>query len=51
MLVGRPIPPPGEQKQFLSFLLHHEQLRATHVESLRQADHLFQTLLHQAFGS
>ena len=46
-----PLPPPDEQNRFLSFLHRHEQLRATQVEALRQADHLFQTLLHQAFNA
>ncbi len=46
-----PLPPADAQKRFVSFVRQHEQLRATHVESLRQADHLFQTLLHQAFAT
>jgi hypothetical protein len=44
-----PLPPMSAQKAFATFVTRHEQLRATHVEALRQADHLFQTLLHQAF--
>ena len=46
-----PLPPVDMQKRFVSFVRRREQLRATHVEALRQADHLFQTLLHQAFSS
>jgi type I restriction enzyme S subunit len=45
-----PVPNTDEQKRFLSFVRRHEQLRSIHVEALRQADHLFQTLLHQAFS-
>src|ERR1019366_9052263 len=46
-----PLPPLDEQKQFLSFLQRHEQLGATHIEALRQADHLFQALLQETFGA
>ena len=46
-----PLPPVDEQKRFLSFVQGHHRLRATYVEALRQADHLFQTLLHQSFGA
>jgi type I restriction enzyme, R subunit len=45
-----PLPPMGEQKKFLLFVRRHAEFRATHVEALRQADHLFQTLLHEAFS-
>lgn len=45
-----PLPPPDTQKRFISFVRQHEQLRATHVEALRQADHLFKTLLNRAFA-
>jgi len=34
----------------LSIAMNHEHLRATQREALRQAEHLFQTLLHQAFS-
>jgi type I restriction enzyme S subunit len=44
-----PLPSMGEQKKFLVFVHRHAQFRASLVEALRQADHLFQTLLHQAF--
>jgi type I restriction enzyme, S subunit len=46
-----PLPPADTQKRFVSFVRQHEQLRATHTEALRQADHLFQTLLQQAFAN
>jgi hypothetical protein len=27
-----------------------QRLRAVHIEAIRQADHLFKTLLHQCFS-
>jgi type I restriction enzyme, S subunit len=45
------IPPLSRQHEFASVVERHKRLRATHVETLRQADHLFQTLLHQAFAN
>jgi type I restriction enzyme S subunit len=39
-----------EQSEFASLVNEVEHLRATHVEALRQADHLFRGLLHQAFS-
>lgn len=43
--------PPMELQQHFSLLVSkHEHLRATQREALRQAEHLFQTLLHQAFS-
>ena len=45
-----PLPPVPEQKKFLELLRQHEAFRATQVEALRQADHLFQSLLHRAFN-
>jgi type I restriction enzyme S subunit len=44
------IPPLSLQQKFANFVEQHDRFRATHVEALRQADHLFQTLLHQAFS-
>jgi type I restriction enzyme S subunit len=44
------LPPYSLQQKFVNLVARHEQLRATHVEALRQAEHLFQTLLHQAFA-
>jgi hypothetical protein len=38
------------QQKFAWLMQQQEQFRRTHVEALRQADHLFQTLLHRAFS-
>ncbi len=38
------------QEQFAALAARHERLRAVQRESLRQSEHLFQTLLHQAFS-
>jgi type I restriction enzyme S subunit len=45
-----PVPPVKKQKRFETALMEAQGLRTKHVEALRQADHLFQTLLHQAFS-
>jgi type I restriction enzyme S subunit len=45
-----PVPPPPQQQHFAKLVAQHERLRATQRESLRQAEHLFQTLLHRAFN-
>jgi type I restriction enzyme S subunit len=45
-----PVPPLHVQQAFANFLTHYERLKASLVEGLRQADHLFHTLLHQAFA-
>jgi type I restriction enzyme, S subunit len=45
-----PLPPLSLQRTFTKFVDEHERLRSTQVEAVRQADHLFQALLHQAFG-
>lgn len=45
-----PLPALSSQQKFANFVERHERLRAIHVEALRQADHLFQILLHQAFS-
>jgi type I restriction enzyme S subunit len=52
MLEELPVPKVGfsEQMRFAALVARHEQLRVTHVEALRQAEHLFQTLLHRAFN-
>jgi len=50
MTVRCPAPPLHLQQEFSDSALRQEQLRSIHVEALRQADHLFQTLLHQAFS-
>ena len=43
------LPPLKLQKHFDQLVERHERLRATQREALRQAEHLFQTLLHRAF--
>jgi type I restriction enzyme S subunit len=45
-----PVPPLTLQKRFTALVEQAERLGAVHRESLRQAEHLFQTLLHQAFA-
>jgi type I restriction enzyme, S subunit len=45
-----PIPPLSLQGEFAALVTRHERLLAVQRESLRQAEHLFQTLLHQAFS-
>jgi type I restriction enzyme S subunit len=45
-----PLLPIALQEKFADIAERHQRLRATHVEALRQADHLFQSLLHQAFS-
>jgi type I restriction enzyme S subunit len=40
-----------DQKRFAALVREHGQLHTIHVEALRQADHLFQTLLHRAFAN
>lgn len=46
-----PVPPPSMQQQFANLVTRHERLRVALRESLRQAEHLFQTLLHRAFAN
>jgi type I restriction enzyme S subunit len=43
------LPPLPLQQKFAALVERHERLRATQREALRQAEHLFQTLLHNAF--
>lgn len=43
-------PPLAQQQHFATLVTQHERLRATQRESLRQAEHLFQTLLRRAFS-
>lgn len=45
-----PLPPPSRQRAFASVVREQERLRSVQRESLRQAEHLFQTLLHRAFA-
>lgn len=44
-----PIPPVPLQQKFTTLVERHERLRAGQREALRQAEHLFQSLLHQTF--
>lgn len=44
-----PVPPLPLQNEFAAVVDRVERLRATQQELLRQAEHLFATLLHQAF--
>lgn len=46
-----PLPPLPLQQDFVDLVEPYHRLRATHLEALRQADHLFQTLSHQAFSA
>ena len=45
-----PLPPLVLQQHFAVFVARHERLRAGQREALRQADHLFQSLVHRAFS-
>jgi type I restriction enzyme S subunit len=45
-----PLPPLPLQTRFAELVARHERLRAVQRESFRQAEHLFQTLLHQSFA-
>lgn len=44
-----PVPPLALQQRFASLAERVQQMRSVQQESLRQAEHLFQTLLHSAF--
>lgn len=45
-----PVPPMPFQQKFSDVVKRHERLHSSQGESLRQAEHLFQSLLHQAFS-
>ena len=45
-----PTPPLSLQKSFSRMVCEYEQLRDSHREVLRQAEHLFQSLLNRYFG-
>lgn len=45
-----PLPPMALQQHFAELLIRYEHLRATQREALRQADHIFQSLLHRSFS-
>jgi type I restriction enzyme S subunit len=44
-----PVPPLPLQHQFANLVARHERVRAVQRESLRQAEHLFKSLLQHAF--
>jgi|GEM_PF-5640268 len=44
-----PRPPLHLQQQYAQIVKKHDRLRAQQQEALRQAEHLFQTLLARAF--
>ena len=46
-----PLPTLPDQKRIAGILENVERLRAQQREAERQAEHLFQTLLHRAFSS
>jgi len=45
-----PVPPLPLQQKFAALVERVERLRAAHREALRQAEHLFASLLHRAFS-
>ncbi len=51
MLEELPVPKVDlvDQEKFAALVARVERMRSVHRESLRQAEHLFQTLLHRAF--
>lgn len=53
MLEELPVPTvsQSEQEQFAELVMQHECLHAVQRESLRQVEHLFDSLLHRAFSS
>lgn len=46
-----PVPPIPIQDRFVGIVKKHRHVRVVQKESLRQAEHLFQTLLHEAFSN
>lgn len=46
-----PVPPLPLQTRFAELVERHERLRSVQCESLRQAEHLFQTLLNKSFAT
>jgi type I restriction enzyme S subunit len=47
--ISIPVPPIEHQMRFDKFFREYERLFLAHRETLRQADHLFQTLLYESF--
>ena len=43
-------PPQPQQQKFARIILKYERLKSQQREAERQAEHLFQTLLHKAFN-
>ena len=50
MSINCPVPPPPLQQKFAALVQRVERVRTQQREADRQADHLFQTLLHRAFA-
>lgn len=48
--IALPVPSPPPQEKYAKVVYKYERLRAQQREALRQADHLFEALLDQAFG-
>jgi type I restriction enzyme S subunit len=46
-----PVPPLAKQRHFASLVAQHERLHANQFDALRQAEHLFDSLLSQAFSN
>jgi type I restriction enzyme S subunit len=46
-----PVPPLSLQQKFAGLVERVERLRSVQRESLRQAEHLFASLLHHAFAT
>ncbi len=46
-----PVPPISLQEKFVKIAMMRESIVTVQFEALRQAGHLFQTLLHRAFTS
>jgi type I restriction enzyme, S subunit len=47
--IDMPLPPLSQQEKFLKIVHRYDRLRAQQQESDRQAEHLFQSILHRAF--
>jgi type I restriction enzyme S subunit len=45
-----PVPSIEAQRAFSRFVSQYRKQRKVYLEAIRQAEHLFQTLLHEAFG-
>jgi type I restriction enzyme S subunit len=47
--ISLPVPPLSDQRDFSRIVRRVEMIQTKCRESLRKAEHLFQTLLHRAF--